>query len=45
PPPCLTKQCVKTSSYFLSKMDFSVNPCDDLYLYACGGLHANTRIP
>ncbi|CAL1546821.1 unnamed protein product [Lymnaea stagnalis] len=43
--PCLTKPCVETSGYILNKMDFSVNPCDDLYLYSCGGLHAKTKIP
>ncbi|CAL1546825.1 unnamed protein product [Lymnaea stagnalis] len=45
PRPCLTKQCVETSSYILNKMDFSVNPCDDMYFYSCGGLHAKTKIP
>ncbi|CAL1544779.1 unnamed protein product [Lymnaea stagnalis] len=31
------------SSYILNKMDFSVSPCENMYLYACGGLHAKTK--
>ncbi|CAL1532213.1 unnamed protein product, partial [Lymnaea stagnalis] len=44
PPPCLTKECVDMSSYILNQMDFAVSPCENMYLYACGGLHAKTKI-
>ncbi|CAL1540426.1 unnamed protein product [Lymnaea stagnalis] len=43
--PCLTKEGVMASSYILSKMDFSVNPCEDMYLYACGRFLTDTKIP
>lgn len=42
---CNTKECVQTATYFLEKMNFSADPCDDFHNYACGKWVENTRIP
>ncbi|KAJ8021701.1 Membrane metallo-endopeptidase-like 1 [Holothuria leucospilota] len=42
---CLTPTCVKTAAGMLSRMDQTVQPCDDFYRYACGGWTENNVIP
>lgn len=42
---CLSKTCVKASSYFLNRIDQSINPCDDFYQFACGKFLKETIIP
>ncbi|XP_059156550.1 endothelin-converting enzyme 1-like [Physella acuta] len=42
---CMTPTCVGTSAYILDKMNQSVDPCQDMYLYACGGWLQKSRRP
>ncbi|XP_049801090.1 neprilysin-2-like isoform X2 [Schistocerca nitens] len=42
---CLTPGCVRAASEVLSKLDPSVEPCDDFYQYACGNYLRTTNIP
>uniref|UniRef100_A0A8C1ZRJ0 Phosphate regulating endopeptidase homolog, X-linked n=1 Tax=Cyprinus carpio TaxID=7962 RepID=A0A8C1ZRJ0_CYPCA len=42
---CLTPHCIEAAGSILSKMDQSVEPCDDFYLYACGGWLRDNPIP
>ena len=35
---CTSASCVKAAGSILSSMDNEVDPCDDFYEYACGGL-------
>lgn len=42
---CSTPKCVQIASQTIQRMDFSVNPCDDFYQFACGGFVKNTKIP
>ncbi|PIK58337.1 putative endothelin-converting enzyme 1-like [Apostichopus japonicus] len=42
---CLTPTCVQAAADMLSRMDRSVDPCEDFYQYACGGWIKNNIIP
>jgi len=43
---CLTSSCVHVSDRIITKMNFSVDPCDDFYSFACGGwINKNLEIP
>uniref|UniRef100_A0A336MYA2 CSON008347 protein n=1 Tax=Culicoides sonorensis TaxID=179676 RepID=A0A336MYA2_CULSO len=38
---CFTADCVQTASRIRSWMNFSENPCNNFYEYACGGFMSN----
>ncbi|KAK0043426.1 endothelin-converting enzyme 1 [Biomphalaria pfeifferi] len=42
---CLTPDCVEASAYILGKMNRSVDPCQDMYSFSCGGWLAQTHRP
>ncbi|KAJ8375578.1 hypothetical protein SKAU_G00061580 [Synaphobranchus kaupii] len=42
---CLTEECIEAAGSILSKMDRSVDPCEDFYHYACGGWLRENPIP
>ncbi|KAM8731774.1 phosphate-regulating neutral endopeptidase PHEX [Acanthopagrus schlegelii] len=42
---CLSPECIEAAGSILSKMDQSVNPCDDFYTYSCGGWLTENPIP
>lgn len=42
---CYSPECVQASAYILSKMDRSVDPCQDFYRYTCGNWMKTTKIP
>ncbi|XP_068566340.1 phosphate-regulating neutral endopeptidase PHEX [Cebidichthys violaceus] len=42
---CLTPECIEAAGSVLSKMDQSVNPCEDFYSFSCGGWLKENPIP
>lgn len=42
---CYSPECVQASAYILSKMDRTVDPCQDFYRYTCGNWMKSTKIP
>lgn len=42
---CLSDDCIKTAAELLNDIDFSVNPCEDFYTYACGNWNKRNLIP
>ncbi|OCT91508.1 phosphate-regulating neutral endopeptidase PHEX [Xenopus laevis] len=42
---CLTPECIEAAASIRSKMNLSVDPCDDFYEYACGGWIEENPIP
>ena len=42
---CLTKECIKSSFNIFSKIDLSVDPCEDFYRFSCGKYMKEAIIP
>ncbi|XP_053715599.1 phosphate-regulating neutral endopeptidase PHEX isoform X2 [Synchiropus splendidus] len=42
---CLTPECIEAAGSILSKMDETVDPCEDFYGFACGGWLKDNQIP
>ncbi|XP_037550251.1 phosphate-regulating neutral endopeptidase PHEX [Nematolebias whitei] len=42
---CLTPECIEAAGSILSKMDQSVDPCQDFYTFSCGGWLKENPIP
>ncbi|XP_053378992.1 neprilysin-like [Mercenaria mercenaria] len=42
---CSTHDCVHASSRILQNIDKAVDPCEDFYMYSCGGWKKKTVIP
>ena len=42
---CLNEDCVQAAARITKYMDTSVNPCDDFYMYSCGGWEKENVIP
>ncbi|KAA8580550.1 hypothetical protein FQN60_013508 [Etheostoma spectabile] len=42
---CLTPECIEAAGSVLSKIDRSVNPCEDFYSFSCGGWLKENPIP
>jgi len=42
---CVTKGCVEAAADVLSKVDLSVDPCEDFYQFACGKYIQTSVIP
>jgi len=42
---CQTPKCYETSKRILSKIDFTVDPCEDFYQFSCGTWMKENEIP
>ena len=42
---CLTADCVKVAADIINSADFTVDPCEDFYQFACGGWIKSNPIP
>ena len=42
---CLSPECVKVSAEIINSADFTADPCEDFYQYACGGWIKSNPIP
>ncbi|KAG8508697.1 Phosphate-regulating neutral endopeptidase PHEX [Galemys pyrenaicus] len=42
---CLKPECIEAAAAILSKVNLSVNPCDNFFRFACDGWIANNPIP
>ena len=42
---CLTKECVRSASSILDRIDFSVDPCQNFYDFSCGNYLKTRSVP
>ena len=42
---CLTEECVQLAALMLSRMDTSVNPCQNFYNFSCGKWMRDNIVP
>uniref|UniRef100_UPI0037E91C72 phosphate-regulating neutral endopeptidase PHEX n=1 Tax=Semicossyphus pulcher TaxID=241346 RepID=UPI0037E91C72 len=42
---CLSPECIEAAGSVLSKLDQSINPCEDFYSFSCGGWLKENPIP
>ena len=42
---CLTKDCIESAAFLLKRIDFSVDPCDNFYEFACGKFLRSYTVP
>ncbi|KAJ6667570.1 hypothetical protein lerEdw1_016691, partial [Lerista edwardsae] len=42
---CLTSECIEAAAAIKSKLNTSVDPCEDFFRYACEGWIENNPIP